>query len=667
MLKKNKEKYKFLFLSLIVLSTILIHILAINKSSNGRQVIWEPDDQYHEIVKAKNLDSCGNSCLAINNLSSYEKDSFDSKQKDLLEILIHHTAIEYHFIKSKILIFINDFVKDWELSQIILSQIVSSLLVLSFAVFVLVHFNLNICLISSILILPYTTIIWGFHFSNSSSHLSSVFGIFSLIFLYKLKFKNYLISLFFSVLSIFTHPVGIFMAVFNITFVIVKNKFSIDSKIIKYLILIVLTVILYFNLDFNYTNEDITFLNIYSEKLNLFDLFIKNLKFNSYFFYDIFNLLNFVILFAVLFSLHGNYNIILKKYSALLPLLLSLLTIMIISFFHFAPQASILVRMQLILTLSILSIYSILIYEFILKIKKYSYKKVYLTTLVILFCSHSYYNLNNLFLQIKSNQETLNLSFNVNSINELKKKSEYKKLIIFKKNNSDLSVFKSIYYRFLIEGFNNRNILIADLLDDNKKKQILARDFYLIFPSPIINNNLIFKEKRPDCFKIDFIQECIKRGWYGFSRANMSDLIVRDNDIIKIKSKKKINKVLININTFGNDILLYNTDIRKEILINTNNKFEWVELKYSNFDISNIKFRLDENQFVKIKGIKSSQHSKYYWPWYDEISLTHINRKNTRNFNFNIKRMIGSFYCKNFNIIDDKSSFVLVELQCKDK
>ncbi|MBD1149375.1 hypothetical protein IDH05_01625 [Pelagibacterales bacterium SAG-MED27] len=667
MLKKFKEKNKFLLLSSIVLSTILIHIFAINESSNGREIIWEPDDQYHEIVKAQNLDSCNKNCLAINNLSSYEKNSLDLKQKNLLEILIHHTAIEYHFIKSKILIFINHFSNDWELSQIILSKVVSSLLVISFAVFILLHFNLNICLISSILALPYTTIVWGFHFSNNSSHLSSVFGIFSLIFLYKLEFKNYLISLFFSVLSIFTHPIGIFMIIFNSTYLIIKNKFFIDSKIIKYLILKILIIILYFNLDLNYINEEITFLNIYNEGFNLFELFFKNLKFNLYFFYDIFNLLNFVILFVVLFSLRGSYNIFIKKYPALLPLIASFLIIMIISFFHFAPQASILVRMQLILTLSILSLYSILIYEFLLKIKKNRNQKIYLTTLIIIFCSHSYYNLNNLFFQIKSNQETLNLSFNSNSINILKKNSGSNEPIIFKKNNSDLSVFKSIYYKFLMEGFNNKNILIGELLDDNTRKQILFRDFYLILPSPIINNNLIYKENRPNCLKINFIQECIKRGWYGFSRANMSDLLVRDNDIIKIKSKKIINKVSIYINTFGNDIFLYDMDTKKNILINTNNKFEWIELDNSNFDISSIKFKLKGNKFLKIKGIKSSQNIKYYWPWYDEISLTHINKKSIRNFNFNIKKMIGSYYCKDYNIIDDKSSFVLVELKCKDK
>ena len=139
-LTNNDHKIKIFFLFFIILNTILIHIWAIDKSSNGREIIWEPDDQYHELVKAKNLDSCKNNCLAVNNLSTYNKDSLNSDQKRLLEILLHHTAIEYHYIKSKILIFLNNIVKDWELTQILLSKIVTTLLIISFAVFILVHF-----------------------------------------------------------------------------------------------------------------------------------------------------------------------------------------------------------------------------------------------------------------------------------------------------------------------------------------------------------------------------------------------------------------------------------------------------------------------------------------------------------------------------------------------
>ena len=169
------------------------------------------------------------------------------------------------------------------------------------------------------------TIKYGFHFSNGSDELASVFGIISLIYLYKIKLKNYLISLFFSSIAIFTHPIGIFMIIFNSAFIFAKKKFVIDKIFIKYLLLGVLVIIFYFNVDLNYTNENIIFFNIYNEDLFVLDLIKENLKFNSYFLYDVFNLFNFIIIFILLFSLFGNYKILLEKYSSLIPLLFSFL------------------------------------------------------------------------------------------------------------------------------------------------------------------------------------------------------------------------------------------------------------------------------------------------------------------------------------------------------
>ena len=71
----NHKKIKFFFLFFIIFSTIFIHLWAIDKSIEGREVIWEPDDNYHEILKAKNLDSCYKNCEAINNLSKYNVES----------------------------------------------------------------------------------------------------------------------------------------------------------------------------------------------------------------------------------------------------------------------------------------------------------------------------------------------------------------------------------------------------------------------------------------------------------------------------------------------------------------------------------------------------------------------------------------------------------------
>lgn len=662
---KNRKNFKIFFLFLILSITTSLHIWAINKSSDGREIIWEPDDKYHEIIKAKNLNSCQKKCLAINNLSFYDENNLNTDQKNLLEILIHHTAIEYHYVKSKILILLNNIFHDWESAQLALSKIVSILLVLLFAIFTYVYFGLNISLISSILALPYVTIVYGFHFSSSSSHLASVFAIISLIFLKKLKLKNYLMSLSFSSIAIFTHPIGIFMLIFNSLFLLFKKKFLIDRNLIKYLFAGFLVTSAYFFLDLNYIEKNIKFFNIYDTGYNLSNIFIENLKSNLYFVYDLFNLLNFLFVIIIILKLKNNYKSLLKKYPNFLPLLLSFISIIVISFFHYAPKASIIERMQILLTLTILSIYSILIYEFLVKIKNYKYHKIYAVIIIIIFCLHSFYNFKNLSLKIKSNQETLNLNFNVKSIQELKNLNDNLSYIIFKRGNSDLSVFKSIYYKFLIEGLNESNLIVSELLNRNFLKKILNENFYLILPSAIIDDNLINKKKRDNCFKVKFIKKCIERGWYGFNRANMSDLLVRNNDLIEIKSEKKMNKLLININTYGNEILIYNKSSQKDIIINTSNNFEWIEFNNSDFYISELKFTIPKNKFIKIQGIKKSLISQHYWPWHENINIYHTNKEQKRNFNFNIKKMMGDFYCSNYNIIDDKSSFILLKVNCK--
>ena len=145
----------------------------------------------------------------------------------------------------------------------------------------------------------------------------------------------------------------------------------------------------------------------------------------------------------------------------------------------------------------------------------------------------------------------------------------------------------------------------------------------------------------------------------------MSDLLVRNDDLIEINSDKNLNKFLININTYGNEILLKDLVTRNEILLNTKENFEWIEFENEDSDLSRIKFMLPKNKFVKINGIKISDKSKYYWPWYDNIFINHISKKNKRSFDFNIKNMLNDYYCDNFNIIEDKSSFVLVEIKCR--
>lgn len=66
-----------------------------------------------------------------------------------------------------------------------------------------------------------------------------------------------------------------------------------------------------------------------------------------------------------------------------------------------------------------------------------------------------------------------------------------------------MSVFKSIYYRFLIEGLNENNLIISELLNENYLKNILNKNFYLILPSAIIHNNLFNKKKEIIVLKLN--------------------------------------------------------------------------------------------------------------------------------------------------------------------
>ena len=63
----------------------------------------------------------------------------------------------------------------------------------------------------------------------------------------------------------------------------------------------------------------------------------------------------------------------------------------------------------------------------------------------------------------------------------------------------------------------------------------------------------------------------------------MSDLLVRNDDLIEINSDKNLNKFLININTYGNEILLKDLVTRNEILLNTKENFEWIEFENEDF------------------------------------------------------------------------------------
>ena len=109
-LSGTKKLTKYTLVIFFTLATILIHWNAIDKSNEKRNIIWEPDDNYHQLIKAKNLDSCNKECLAVNNLLKYNFSDFNKSQKYEHDVYMHHTAIEYHYLKSKILQISNKYI-----------------------------------------------------------------------------------------------------------------------------------------------------------------------------------------------------------------------------------------------------------------------------------------------------------------------------------------------------------------------------------------------------------------------------------------------------------------------------------------------------------------------------------------------------------------------------
>lgn len=659
------KKHNILFaVILIVFFNVLIHTVAINLSSKDRDIIWEPDDNYHELIKAKNLSSCKKNCKGINNLLKYENKNLSTSQIANLDMYLHHNAVEYHYIKSILLVLINNFTSNWEDAHKILSYITTVLLIILIVININLYFNTRISLVASILILPYVQIKYGLHFSNGSDELASVFAFLSLIYLHKINIIRNFLSIIFSGLAIFSHPIGILMLLFNWIFIFIKNNFNFKKELLIYYIISALIVLIYFNIDLNYLKNNYSFISLYNNsELNfssIKNIFIENIKNNSYFLYDINNLLNITILIIIYLFLKDDLKNILYKYHNLIPLIISSIFIIILSLIHYAPEASILTRMQQILTFTILCLYSVLIYEFLIKISYLKFKYYLITLCLVIFSLQSIYNISNLNNKIKSNRETLNLSLDTKKIHLIKEFAKDKK-IVFKNNNTDKSSFKSIYYKFLLEGFNNEDVYLNEFLTNNDIDKLKLENFLLVIPSPILNNNLIYKEKRPNCFNINSFYKCIKRGWYGKSRTRMSDLLIYNNEKIQLISDYS-NKIILNINNFNNDFFLTDINGNKIFIDKDNNQNYYINI--SKLDSNEIKFNLINSKYVKLNSLKTINTKNHNWPWDEKIKLIHNDGMIKRTFHFNLKNMIGKYYCENFELIDDSDSYLIINIAC---
>ena len=100
-LNKISIKQKNIISFTIIFLTIFLHIYAILSSNLNRTIIYEPDDNYHQIIKSANFKNCfigDDECFG--NKSIYHE-SKKNKQKDQIDGLYTHTIlVEYHLVKS---------------------------------------------------------------------------------------------------------------------------------------------------------------------------------------------------------------------------------------------------------------------------------------------------------------------------------------------------------------------------------------------------------------------------------------------------------------------------------------------------------------------------------------------------------------------------------------
>ena len=275
------QHIKLLVFLFIVIMTVYQHVSSIDQSMQNRDNIWEPDDNYHELIKASNSKNCiEETCIGLENIyRMYEENLNNRLNIYQSDVLVHHTLVEYHPIKSFLLKKLYLFFEDWESSHLFLTKIVTSFLVFLIPLFIFRYSNLNVALISSILLFPYVGIKYGFHFSNGSDELASIFSLISLICIRYINFKNIILYLIFIILCLFSHPVGIIMLSFNVLIFLFLSNFKFYKINMFFYLLNLIIIFVYFQLDFNYSQNKIILTDIY----------------NNYDFYNLQNLINLIL------------------------------------------------------------------------------------------------------------------------------------------------------------------------------------------------------------------------------------------------------------------------------------------------------------------------------------------------------------------------------------
>ena len=142
----------------------------------------------------------------------------------------------------------------------------------------------------------------------------------------------------------------------------------------------------------------------------------------------------------------------------------------------------------------------------------------------------------------------------------------------------------------------------------------------------------------------------------------MSDLLIFNNDTIEVIYNEK-EQIKLGIQNFNYTFELLD-DHNNKVVQNKYNETKFITLNNQNFKFNKFRFKLDDKNFIKLNGLKISENSKYNWPWENNIHLIYSDRNSKRVIDFNLQKMIGRFYCHNYELIDDSESYLILDMKC---
>jgi hypothetical protein len=670
---KISSPFKIYLFIVINLITIFYHIFAINESSSKRDLLYEPDDSFHEIIKANNLLNCSKkNCLGLNNINTQNQNlkKFNFKENKIGNEIIHQTILEYHPLKSYLILSFNKLFNNWEKSFTYSSYLQTILLVFSMNFGILLLFGINSGLIGAMIFLPFVGIKYGYHFSLGSDELSCFFSIL-LICLTNINFRyRYLLYPILGVCAYLSHPIGIISICIIFTYVlftkkIINKSYDLISLVITASSCLVISVYT----DFNYANTPHNIASIYNvvDAFNLESLkfiFLKNLKENIYILYEINSLISLLVFPVLIYFYINNYKLI-NENKNFVPLVFIIFAIFIGSLINPQPYVSTLIRLQNFTLFLIVGTCAHIISVLLIGLNNNTHginnrNYIFLIFIFFIYLFTSFNNFTHLKQMIKSNQETLHQTYDDHFIENFYKNELKENPLIFYGSNSDFSSYRTLIFKYLINGGYNKNIYLYELFENKKKLSSLAEFYdaiYMAVPSPIIINNKYKKDYK--CFNgIRMLYNCIKVAWYGGSRINNSDLLIRNKDKIKILTDS--DSISIFINTFNDKINIVNED--SAIELNTSNKFEWVEI--SNFKSKNLLFELNKNSFIKILGIKTKESKDNYWSWDDDYEIEVQRGENIFRYTINKNLFPTIDKCFFSNIVNDFGSSVVLKFKC---